>query len=61
VRGTAFDPAHKVADRDMWWYLDEHVDMLSGQTPETICTPSSLDTCRMMVRIRSRRVPSRTL
>src|SRR4029077_10787400 len=31
VRGTAFDPAHKVDDRDMWWYLDEHVDMLSGQ------------------------------
>ena len=31
VRGTAFDPAHKVADRDMGWYLDEHVDMLSGQ------------------------------
>src|SRR5580692_11793064 len=31
------------------------------KTPETICTPSSLDTCRMMVRIRSRRVPSRTL
>ena len=31
VRGTAFDPAHKVADRDMWWYLDKHVDMLSGQ------------------------------
>ena len=29
VRGTAFDPAHKVADRDMGWYLDEHVDMLS--------------------------------
>ena len=23
--------AHKVADRDMWWYLDEHVDMLPGQ------------------------------
>ena len=26
VGGAAFDPAHKVADRDMWWYLDESMD-----------------------------------
>jgi hypothetical protein len=29
--------------------------------PETICTPSSLQTCRIIVRIRSRNAPSRTL
>jgi hypothetical protein len=31
VRGTAFDSAHEVADRNVGRYLDEHVDMLSGQ------------------------------
>src|ERR1700730_16504087 len=61
MRRAPFGTANEVADRDMRWYLDEHVDMLFGQTPETICPPSSLQTCRMMVRIRSRNVPSRTL
>src|ERR1700731_505927 len=61
MRRAPFDTANEIADRDMRWYLDEHVDMLFGQKPETICSPSSLQTCRMMVRIRSRNVPSRTL
>src|SRR5438309_10789596 len=54
MRRAPFDTSNDVADRDMRWYLDEHVDMPLDKTPETICTPSSLQTCRMMVRIRSR-------
>src|ERR1700716_2996273 len=31
MRRAPFDTANEVADRDMRWYLDEHVDMLFGQ------------------------------
>ena len=33
MRGTAFDPAHEIADSNVGRYLDEHVDMLSRQNP----------------------------
>jgi hypothetical protein len=55
------DTSNDVADRDMRWYLDEHVDMLFGQNARDDLYPQFLQTCRMMVRIRSRNVPSRTL
>jgi hypothetical protein len=60
MRRAPFDTSNDVADRDIW-YLDEQWTCSLDKTPETICTPSSLQTCRMMVRIRSRNVPSRTL
>ena len=31
MRRAPFDTSNDVADRDMRWYLDEHVDMLFGQ------------------------------
>src|SRR5450756_1643760 len=31
MRRAPFDTANEVADRDMRWYLDEHVDVLFGQ------------------------------
>ena len=31
MRRAPFDTPNDVADRDMRWYLDEHVDMLFGQ------------------------------
>jgi hypothetical protein len=31
MRRAPFGTANEVADRDMRWYLDEHVDMLFGQ------------------------------
>jgi hypothetical protein len=40
----------------------QHMDMFSrDKTPETIWTPSSLQTCRIIVRIRSRNATSCTL
>src|SRR5450759_5366904 len=31
MRRAPFDTANEVADRDMRWYVDEHVDVLFGQ------------------------------
>src|SRR4029453_8495516 len=59
MRGPALNPAYEIADRNVRRYLDEHVDMLSRQNP--FCTPNSSHTCLMIVRIRSRKAPSRTL
>ena len=56
-----FDTANEVADRDMRWYLDEHVDMLFGQNARDDLYPQFLADLPNDVRIRSRNVPSRTL
>src|ERR1700731_4150069 len=46
MRRAPFDTSNDVADRDMRWYLDEHVDMLFGQNarddlyPPVPCRPA---------------------
>src|ERR1700724_2461667 len=47
MRRAPFDTSNDVADRDMRWYLDEHVDMLFGQNarddlyPPVPCRPAN--------------------
>src|SRR6478672_8065441 len=42
MRRAPFDTANEVADRDMRWYLDEHVDMLFGQNARDDLYPQFL-------------------
>src|SRR5438132_820948 len=46
----------------MWGGISTNMWICSrDNTPETICTPSSLQTWRIIVRMRSRKAPSKTL
>src|SRR3984893_143709 len=42
MRRAPFDTSNDVADRDMRWYLDEHVDMLFGQNARDDLYPQFL-------------------
>src|SRR5207237_6386418 len=53
MRRTPFDSAHEVADRNVGRYLDKHVDMLTRQHAGDDLHPSSLQTWRIIVRMRS--------